>query len=107
LAAPEVDVSRCQIADSLMVTLVVVVIDEGVDLGLEITGQVIVLEQDAVLQGLVPALDLALGLGMEGRAPDVPDGAVLKPFGQIAGDVRRTVIAQQTWPMGNLGALAA
>ena len=36
LAAPEVDVGRCQIADGLMVTLVVVMIDEGIDLSLEI-----------------------------------------------------------------------
>ena len=86
-----------------MVSLVVVVIDEGVDLGLEIAGQIVVLEQDAVLQRLVPALDLALGLGMEGSAPDVADAAVLEPFRQIAGDVRGTVVAQQAWPMGNLG----
>ena len=57
MAAPEVDVSRCQIADGLVVTLVVVVIDEGVDLGLEIAGQIVILEQDAVLQRLVPSLD--------------------------------------------------
>jgi hypothetical protein len=65
LAAPEVDVGRCQIADGFVVTLVVVVIDEGVDLGLEIAGQIVVLEQDAVLQRLVPAFNLALG---DGRA---------------------------------------
>lgn len=69
-----------------MVSAVVVVIDEGIDLGLEIAGQIVVLEQDAVLQRLVPAFDLALGLGMEGSAPDVPDAAVLEPFRQIAGD---------------------
>ena len=103
VASSEVDIGRCQIADGLVVTLVVVVIDEGVDLSLEIAGQIVVLEQDAVLQRLVPALDLALGLGMEGSAPDVPDAAVLKPFRQVAGDVRRTVVAQQTWPMGNAG----
>ena len=50
---------------ALMVAAVIVVLDEGSDLGLEIAGQVVVLEQDAVLQGLVPALDLALGLGMD------------------------------------------
>jgi hypothetical protein len=31
-------------------------------------GRKLVLQQHAVLQCLVPALDLALGLGMEGRA---------------------------------------
>ena len=36
--------------------------DEGADLPFEIAGQVIIVEQDSVLQGLVPALDLSLGL---------------------------------------------
>ena len=49
VAASEVDIGRCQIADGLVVTLVVVVIDEGVDLSLEIAGQIVILEQDAVL----------------------------------------------------------
>jgi hypothetical protein len=44
-----------------MVSAVVVVIDEGIDLNLEIAGQIVVLEQDAVLQRLMPAFDLALG----------------------------------------------
>jgi hypothetical protein len=39
---------------------VVAVIDEGRDLRLGLAGQVVVLEQDAVLERLVPALDLAL-----------------------------------------------
>ena len=90
MAAAEVDIGRRQIAEALVVAPVVVVIDEGVDLGFEIAGQVVVLEQDAVLQRLVPALDLALGLGMEGRAADVADAAVLEPFRQIAGDVARS-----------------
>jgi hypothetical protein len=38
----------------------VVVIDECVDLGLEVAGQIIVLKQDAVLERLMPALDLVL-----------------------------------------------
>ena len=85
----------------------IVVLDEARDLGFEITGQVIVLEQNAVLERLVPALDLALGLGMERSAPDVSDAASLEPFRQIAGDVGGTVVAQQPWPMCNLGVLAA
>ena len=68
IAAAEVDVGGRQVADGLVVTLVVVMIDEGVDLGLKMAGQIVVLQQNAVLQRLVPALDLALGLGMEGRA---------------------------------------
>ena len=50
-------------------------IDEGLDLGFEIIGHIIVLEEDVVVQRLVPALDPALGLGMEGSAKDVPDAA--------------------------------
>lgn len=71
VASAEVDVGWCQIADGLVVTLVVVVVDEGLDLSLQVAGQLVVLEQDAVLQCLVPALDLALSLGMEGSAPDM------------------------------------
>jgi hypothetical protein len=40
-----------------MVTPAIVVLDEALDLGFEITGQIIVLEQNAVLERLVPALD--------------------------------------------------
>ena len=47
VASSEVDIGGCQIADGLVVTLMVVVIDEGVDLGLEIARQIVVLEQDA------------------------------------------------------------
>ena len=66
LAAPEVDVGGCQVAEALVVAAVVVVVDEGADLALEIAGQEVMLEQDAVLHGLVPAFDLALGLGVVG-----------------------------------------
>ena len=45
-----------------MVAPVIVVLDEARDLGFEIARQVIVLEQNAVLERLVPAFDLALGL---------------------------------------------
>ena len=53
-------------ADALVVATVVVMIDEAGNLPLEIARQKVVFEQDAVLQRLVPALDLALGLGMAG-----------------------------------------
>jgi hypothetical protein len=46
-----------------MAAAVVVVIDEGADLPFEVSRQEVVFQQDAVLQGLVPAFDLALGLG--------------------------------------------
>ena len=43
-------------------------IDEPPDAGFEITRQVVVLPQDAVLKRLMPAFDLALCLRMVGRA---------------------------------------
>ena len=49
-----------------MISLVVVVPDEATDVGLEVARQIIVLQQDAVLERLVPAFDLALGLRMVG-----------------------------------------
>ena len=68
LSAPEVDVSRSEIAEALVIAGMVVVLDEGRDLAFEIAGLVVVLEQDAVLERLMPALDLALGLRMERRS---------------------------------------
>ena len=63
---PEVSVGGCDVANALMVTLVVVMFDEGADLVFEIAGQIVVLQQDAVFQGLMPTLDLALGLRVMG-----------------------------------------
>ena len=60
-----------------MVTPMIVMLDEARDLDFEITGQVIVLEQNAVLERLVPALDLALGLRMAQGAANMRDATVL------------------------------
>ena len=60
-----------------MVTPMIVVLDEARDLSFEITGQVVILEQNAVLERLVPALDLALGLGMAWGAVNMGDATVL------------------------------
>ena len=62
VASAEVDIGRRQVADGLVVTPVVVVIDEGVDLGLEMARQVVVLEQDAVLQVQKSRLNLTVGV---------------------------------------------
>ena len=66
--APEVDVCRCDVVQALVVTLIVVILDERADLAFEITGEGLVLQQNPVLHGLMPAFDLALGLRMEWRA---------------------------------------
>ena len=61
-SATEVDVSRREVVDALMIAAVIVVLDEGSDLPFEIGRQLVIIEQNAVLQGLVPALDLSPGL---------------------------------------------
>ena len=74
-AAPKVDVGGCQIAEAFVISAMVVMLDEGIDGRLKFTLQIIVFEQDAVLEGLVPALDLALRLGVVGGNPPVFTGA--------------------------------
>ena len=54
--ASEVDVGRRDVVQALVVSSMIVVVDEGLDPGFEITGQEVAFQQDAVLQGLMPAL---------------------------------------------------
>ena len=91
LVAPEVDVGRGEIAEALVVPAIVVVMHEGLELLLEITRQEVVFQQDAVFQGLVLALYLALGLGMVGGTTHMPHRVIPQPVCQIAGDVGRAV----------------
>ena len=49
LTASEVDVGRGEVLQALMVAVVIVVIDEAIDLRFELAGEVVVLEQDAVV----------------------------------------------------------
>ncbi len=97
LAAPEVDIGRREIAQALVVAVVVVVADKGFDLCFKIAGQIVVFQQDAVLEGMMPSLDLALSLGMIRSAANVLHIAIVEPFRQIAGDITGAVLVQQPW----------
>ena len=68
----EVDIGWGHVVQALVVAGMVVVADEGRDLPLQLTRQMVVVEQDAVLERLVPAFDLALRLRMVRRAADGP-----------------------------------
>ena len=92
LTAPEVDVGRGEIVDALVIAPVVVVRDECIDLSFEIAGQIIVLEQDAVLERLMPALDFPLRHRMIRRTTGMSHVLPLEPFGQVAGYVARAVV---------------
>ena len=97
LAAPEVDIGRRGVAQALVVAVIIVVADEGPDLCLQVARQIVIFQKDAVLQGLMPTLDLALGLRMIGSAANVLHIAVVEPFGQIVGDVAGAVVRQEPW----------
>ena len=92
LCSTEVDVGGREIVQALVVAILVVVLDEGVDLRFELARKVVVLEQDAVLERLMPALDLALGLRMTRRSPDVLDFLFLEPLSEIGRDVAGAII---------------
>ena len=88
LSAPEVHIGGREVLQAFVVSAVIVMTDEGPDLRLKVTGQIIVLKQDAVLQGLVPPLDLALGLRVTGGTAHVLDAPIPQPLGQFTCDVR-------------------
>src|SRR3954454_22455039 len=71
LPASKVDVGGGEVVEALVSARVIVVLHKGTHLRLQIARQVVVLEQDAVLERLMPALDLALRLRMPGRTADV------------------------------------
>jgi len=84
--APEVDIGGRDVAEAFVIALVIVMLDESIDLVFQMSRQVIALQQDAVLQGLMPTLDFALGLRMVWRATDMVQTLILQPLGQIVGD---------------------
>jgi hypothetical protein len=96
LGAPEVDVGGGKIVEALVIAGMVVMRHEGRDLAFEVAGEVVVLKQDAVLERLMPALDLALGLRVIRGAADMVHLLAIQPLREIRRDVRRAVIRQQT-----------
>ena len=78
--ASEVDVCGCDVVQALVVTLIVVIRDEGPDLALKVAGQIVVLQQNPVLHGLMPAFDFPLGLRVAWRAADMLHALPFQPF---------------------------
>ena len=92
LTASEVDVGWGEVVDALVIAAVVVVGHEGLDLVSQIAGQIVVLQQDAVLERQMPALDLSLCHRMIGRAADMPHVLFVEPCRQFRRDVARAVV---------------
>ena len=95
VAPAEIDIGGREVAQALVVTAVIVVLDESLDLSFEVARKIVVLQQDPVLQGLMPSFDLALGLGVIGRTTDVLHVSIIEPFRQLARDITRPIIGQQ------------
>ena len=92
VAAAEVDVSGREVVQALVVAAMVVVIDKGVDLLSEITRQIVVLQQDTVLEGLMPSLDLTLRLRVIWSAADMVHLLIFEPIGQLTRDIARPIV---------------
>ena len=69
-------------------------LDEGLDTGLEVTVQELVLKQYAVRQGLLPVLVLAYTLGLARRAADMVDILRAQILIELTGDVTGTIVAE-------------
>ena len=83
LTAPEVDVCWRKILQALVIATMVVVIDEGINLLPEIARQILVLEQNAVLEGLVPSLDFTLRLRVVWSATNMVHLLIFQLLGQL------------------------
>ena len=66
MPTPEVDVGGGEIMDALMITPMIVMIDECLNLRFQVCRKEVVFQQDTVLQDLMPSLDLALCLRVIG-----------------------------------------
>src|SRR5262245_57509059 len=78
MAAPEVDVSRRQVVQALVVSTVVVVADELLDALFELSWQVVVVQQDPVFHRAMISLDFALRHRVVRPAADMSDAVVLR-----------------------------
>ena len=102
----EVGIGGCDVVEALVVALVVVMLDEGLDLLFEIAGQEVILQQHTVFERLMPALDLALGLWVEGCAAHVAHLVGVDVFGQLARNVAGAIVAEQAGPVQHIGVVA-
>ena len=87
LGPSKIDVGGREIVEALVISGVIISLDESGDLPFEISRQIVMLQQDAVLERLMPALDLALRLRMVRGSADVLHVFPLKPLGEIDGHV--------------------
>jgi len=90
----EVDVSGREVVDAFVVSLVVVEFNEGFDLSIQVCREEVVVQQDTVLEGLMPTFDLALGLRVIRCTTHMIHAFVIQPFSKITRDIAGTIVRQ-------------
>ena len=103
----KIGVGWCHVVEALVITPVVVMLDEGTDLSLQVAGQEVIFQEDAVFKGLMPTLDLALGLGMHGGAPDMAHALGLDIVRQLPRDVAGAIVAEQPRFLAHMDLIAS
>ena len=88
----EVGIGRRNVAQDFVIALVVVMLHERLYLGLQVPWQELVFQQDAFVQGLVPAFDLAWCLRMEGCAAHMAHLLCFDIFRQLACNIAGAII---------------
>ncbi len=91
-SASEVDIGRGEVLHAIVIASMVVMLDEGISLLPEITRQVVVIQRDAVLGGLMPSLALAVGLNVIRCALDMVHFLIFLPVTQCAHSARVAVV---------------
>jgi hypothetical protein len=107
LAASEVDVRRGEIVEALVVSSMIVMLDESRDLGFKVFLEEVVFEQDAVLERLVPAFDFPLRLRVTRSTMELADLVFLQPFTKVGSDITRTIAPTEGRTGATEGAMRA
>ena len=66
LRPAEGGIGRCDVVQALMIARMVVMLDERFDLSFETAGEEIIFQKDAIIECVMPALELTLRLACSG-----------------------------------------
>ena len=104
--AAEVGVGLGCLIAALGIAPLVVMLDGSADLEIKVAGHEVVFKEDSVIQGLMLGLNLALGLGMRGRAPNMAHPLGLDIVRQLPRDLAGAIVAKQARFMTHMGLIA-
>ena len=93
-ASTVIEAYRGKVAQVLLITIAVVVFNGGAGLPIDVTGQEVFFVENAVLQRLVPAFDLAPCLRIMRRTTHVFHTLVIEIVTRIACSIRRAIVAE-------------